>query len=220
MSTQNPTVPKNHNALLSASGWGAIYVKVKSVDHGMNVVTDLSTQRYSRTIYIKTQISDSFTLAIVCSSSGEYDALGEWVRGYARAASDPDGSVGPVHVVVPSRNFDKIAVPNSMTFGDFVEAVTYKVSIGFVGASDPVPHLGDLVSSFSLPTGDPDLPYYYPSGLALGGSVDTLYDQTNLDRANAAATDRLTAQYEAWAAAQSGTAWQNDLLDRLAPGGE
>jgi len=177
MSVQNPVVPKNHNALLTATGWGSIYVKVKAIDHGIFIVSDTSVQRFSRSLYVKKRAGGSFTLAIVCSTYAEYKALGDWIRGYGQIAADPDGAVGPVRVMVPDRKFDKIAIPQSVSFGDNYSAVTYKISIAFVGANDPVPHSADFVSSFSMPAAvGTDLPYFYPAGRPLTGTVDALYD--------------------------------------------
>lgn len=219
MSVQNPTVPKNYNCVMSASGWGAIYVKVLTIGHGISIVANSSTQRFSRALYVEKRSSGSFGLVLVCSSPAEHKALGDWIMGYGRLAADPDGQVGSVRVVCPVREFDKVAIPDSVTFGDTYDQITYPVSINFVGSRDPVPYTADFVSSFSMPSGDPDLPYYYPAGHQLSGDVDTLYDQTNVDRANRAATDRLTAQYEAWKAAQ-GKSWQSQFLDTIVPQGE
>lgn len=181
-SAANPIRPKNSNATMSASKWGTIYVKILQIGHGVHIASSTVQTRFSRALYATKRTSGTFGLVIVCSSYDEYDSLGKWITGYGRKAASTEGGVGPVRVVVPSRNFDKVAIPSGVTFGDAVGAITYPVSINFTGARDPVPHTPGFISSFSLPTGrdvDPALPYFYPGGTQLAGAAkgdDALYD--------------------------------------------
>lgn len=176
----NPPVPKDWNALMTASGWGTIYVKVQTIGHGISVVSTSSTGRKARTLYITRRTSGSFGVTFICTSYDEYKALGDWIMGYGKRLATEAPSVGPVRMICPSRNFDKVAVPKGVSFGDDAMTHTYPVSIDFIGSRDPVPLTADYVSSFSLPAdSDPSLPYYYPAGEQLSGEqtgVDSMFD--------------------------------------------
>ena len=179
-STSTPNRPANYNARMSASGWGEIYVKVMTIGHGMSVISSESTTRFGNTTYVEAVTGGSFTLDLICSSYTEWERLGLWIRGYGRKVADPAGGVGPVRVECGVRNFDKVAIPSLAEFGDAVKPATYRTSIRFLGARDPVPLTSEFTSNFVLPAStDESLPYYYPAGTQLSGSGkgdDALYN--------------------------------------------
>lgn len=177
----NPPRRPGTNGTFSASGWGVIHVKITSIGHGMSVVSTTSQGRRGRSLYVTRRTSGSFGLQVMCSSYESYKELGEWIQGYGRRLADGAGAtVGPVRVTCPSRNFDKIAVPSGVSFGDTVHSHTYPVSINFLGTSDPLPLTALYSSSFVLPSNaEPSLPYFYPGGTQLTGDetgVDSMFD--------------------------------------------
>ena len=180
MSVANPPRPKTYNGYLTASGWGTIYVRAMKIDHGMSVIT--SGSAYSRggtDLYITRRTSGSFNAQFLCTSYAEYKQFGDWIREYGKRLAVDAPTVGPVRMVVPSKDFDMVAVPSGTSFGDAVDSITYPVSIAFMGARDPVPL--STLSEFRLPAGssDPSLPYYYPGGEQLSGGQrgkDSVFD--------------------------------------------
>jgi len=180
-SVANPPRPSTYNGLLTAQGWGTLYVRIMSIGHGMSIVSSGSKSRRGRTVYITRRTSGSFGVNFLCASSQEYDIFGAWIRGYGERLARSAPTVGPVRVMCPSRNFDKVAIPKGVTFGDTSLSHIYPISIQFLGSRDPVPLTSDFTSTFVLPnhSDDPSLPYYYPGGTQLSGDekgIDSLFD--------------------------------------------
>lgn len=182
MSVSNPPRPKTYNGYLTASGWGTLYVRVMTIGHGMSVISSgTAYSRGGRELYLTRRTSGSFGATFLCTSFQEYRDFGTWIKEYGQRLAVDAPTVGPVRVVCPSRNFDKVAVPNGITFGDRVDAVTYPISINFMGSRDPVSMTNEFLSEYRDPEGsdDPSLPYYYPGGTQLSGTakgVDSLFD--------------------------------------------
>lgn len=171
------------NCTISIANFGRARVRATRVTHGMSVIAYAgeAESRAGKAIYLSKRTSGSFELSLVFARDDRYRQVMEWLQRYQRWAGNPKTKAGACRVTIPSRNFDKVGILESgVTFGDQVDAVTHKVTLGFVGSSDPIGFKNDTVSKFALPKHqDPSLPYFYPAGRQLKGDQmgwDTIYD--------------------------------------------
>lgn len=171
------------NCTISIPGFGAIRVKATRVTHGMSVI-QYNVGGEGRNVgafYASKRTSGSFELDLVFGTYWGYERVMLWLQSYMYWAGNPKTFATPVRVTIPSRNFDKTgALEAGVSFGDKVGEVTYKATLEFVGARDPLEMAGTYVSQYALPdNSDPSLPYFNPSGDELKGQQngwDTAYD--------------------------------------------
>lgn len=168
------------NGLIGAPGYGGRKIKVDMLNFGLTIVGQTDDSRNGRAYYPNFVSSGSFNLNVIFPSWREYVDFGNWMIEYGKRAANSVDSTGPMIVIVPSVNFSKVGMPSTgITFGDYVAAVSYQMSIHFTGARDPITKGSALTSKFInvKTTVDPEAPFFYPAGFQLSGTdgIDTLY---------------------------------------------
>lgn len=191
MARNGPPNPARLNAAIGAQNYGIKLAPVVSISFGIEQRSQEAHSRQKQTMYAQQVLDPSFVIGMTFTDQPEYHDMFEWFRAYGYLVTATDSIVGPMRVLVPSRNFDKIGVPTSgMTFGDDVSAVTFKLNIVFEGTSDPVTtdsgSLSPYWSQFVLPgkAADQSAPYFYPGGVQLSGQYadeDSLYNLPSPD---------------------------------------
>lgn len=139
------------NCLLSIPGFGDRLVWCLRIDHGVSIIpTSEGESRRARSFHTRHRSSGSFSAQFAFRSWDEYDAFMQWLEGYLRWMADPEADPSPCRIIVPGRNFDKVAIPQKITRGDKVGTVVYRITIRFQGARDPVLDLrnSDLLAKF------------------------------------------------------------------------
>lgn len=169
------------NAKLSYSINGQQYTfdyRCGNVLHGVRMVADESTSRTRRAYYPHRLSAAPFTIEALINGYNERVAFSNYLYDYTQRALDPglDGRFPQMTVMVASRKFSRQGVPlDGIAWGTHVGAFVWRPRVTFETTMDT--SLGDTadpsVSSFvldSLATSRaPELKYFYPSGIQLGG---------------------------------------------------
>lgn len=169
------------NCTLSAAGFGSVNVMLASFSHGIEIVGTSDSARTRKAFYVSAVTSTAFSIVILCGSDKRrYSLLSLWLKSYGDRVSNPNGGVGPMRVQVPSRNFDRLAIPKTgVHFGEVWNDVARTIPLSFVGARSPGDFANPLASNFINST-DADGKYFYPGGEQLTAAddpEDTLYNQ-------------------------------------------
>lgn len=128
-----------YNALLVADGWGQMQIKVESFSHGIDIFSQEDRTRYTKTEYPNKVTLSDFSVTVVHRNHRVAAAFAKRLNDYARLASDPDANVGAMVVIIPSRDFVRFGIPTrGVTFGDKAGAITYKMTLQFTAAEDPL----------------------------------------------------------------------------------
>lgn len=166
------------NCVMSAEGYGSKTCDVMRIGHGINILAKEDKSRNHRGFYPFKRTSGSFGLRIVWANRDERDEFQAWMEKYVRLISDPATSgVGPLRVVIPAREFDKIAVPSGSSpaamYGDRFDAVTYALEMAFEGARDPLEYSSPWLSRYEAARvaaeGSDGSNTFYPAGNQEGG---------------------------------------------------
>lgn len=172
------------NCWIIADGFGYKNVHAVTVVMGLSIISDEYAARRHRTMHPWKQTSGSFTLEITHSNDEEYVSFNEWMKVYVERIINPDNNVvGPMRVVIESRNFDKLAIPaGGIEFGDRPQRFVKTQTIDFKGASDAI----DLESiDLNLISAAYHATYYEPGGnpgdyltsYAIGSVGDAVFDR-------------------------------------------
>ncbi len=126
----------DQNALLLAPGYGNALFYVTHVAYGVASSADQAESANDRTMYFKNVFTDDFYVSFVFNSWEAYQDGANWFSLYMALAADPDNtSIAPMTVYVPSRNFIGQGIPETgVSFGDHVPAITYPMTISFIGS--------------------------------------------------------------------------------------
>lgn len=194
-----PTKPepqRQTGCAMLVPGYGILRLHAQAVAFGISIVANESESRHRKAMYVTAKTSGSFNLSLAFYTHHEYAEFGRIMLHYGNNLTR--GIVGsPCRVMIPSlldsktgKPFDRNGIPRSgVPFGERVGELVPKVTLSFIGTSDPYSPVGvrdvGLVSNvigreyLGAIKKDPMAAYYYPSGSQLSGSnygVDTLYD--------------------------------------------
>lgn len=169
------------NCFLSAGGHGDYEVTVTTISHGISIAAGAPDQaRNHRAYYFSRRTSGSFTLGLVFTSQKAYGDFGAWLQAYGSKVSAPGVKVGAMRVSIPSREFERVAVPVSgTTYGEQVGQVSYPMSLRFDGGRDSEDFSSPAISQFVAPIfNQEESAFFYPGGTQLSGAgskEDALY---------------------------------------------
>jgi hypothetical protein len=171
------------NGVMGASGYGARAIKVETISYGLSIEGSSAKGRFSPVFSLNLVTQPGFSIGLVFSTHGEYQAFFDWISTYGTKAAHNVGSTGPMRVIVPSRRFDQVGIPKEgITFGDEVHSVVYRQNLNFVGTRGHLSpaQIRKTVSKYIGPTKSNDAPFFYPGGIQLSGaqSDDALYGGT------------------------------------------
>lgn len=163
------------NAVIGARGYGQRFLRVLRVSFALSITANESETKEGGGFYPRRTDSSSFTLGMVFTSHQERVNFGDWIVRYGRRISAPSNPYGPMRVIIPSRWFDRTAVPTrGIQYGDRVDLISYPMTIPFRGARTPLELESTLVSKFQLgkkvKSQYPDVRYFYPGGKTLTGN--------------------------------------------------
>lgn len=161
------------NCILSAAGYGSVSVAISGFSHGIEIIGSQDQARTRKAFYVSARTSTAFTITLLLGSDrSRYDLFVLWLKSYCDRRASPNGSVSDMRVQVPSRGFDRLAVPKSgIRFGDNLDEVGRKMSLSFIGARSPGDYLNPISSKFTNTT-DADARYFYPGGVQLTAADD------------------------------------------------
>ena len=125
--------------LFLAPGYGNAAFYVIHVAYGVSASFMEAESANDRTVYFHNVYTDNFAISMQFPSWDAYQAAANWFRLYMAYSADPDtANISPMSVIVPSRNFYGQGVPETgVSFGDHVPAITYPMTINFIGALNP-----------------------------------------------------------------------------------
>jgi len=160
----------NVNGLFIAPGYGNAAFYVIHVAYGVAASVKEAESANDRTAYFHNVFADNFVISMQFNSWENYNAAADWFSFYMLAAANADTPISPMTVVVPSRNFMGVGIPETgVSFGDHVPAITYPMTVSFVSALDsqapteiswaPPQNPGPANSSF-YPLDNGASPYY------------------------------------------------------------
>lgn len=170
-------MPRDGVLHIDVPGYGSRRERCDLLDHGINIYGNgESATRYTVYPYNFIVSSGSFEFTLVFRSASESNAFSRWTEAYLRrAASGAVGFLRPWRVSVPSRDFEKIGIPQGVTYGEKVGQILYKQQIRMKGTSSPVEDARDVSrlvtqgNQFST-RGDP---FTYPTRPQLVAERDT-----------------------------------------------
>jgi hypothetical protein len=156
--------------LFIAPGFGNAAFYVIHVAYGVAASVQEAESAHQRTAYFHNVYADNFVVSMQFDSWENYNAAANWFSDFMLAASTADGAISPMTVVVPSRGFVGVGIPETgVSFGDHVPAITYPMTVSFVSAIDalaptevswvPPANPGPANSSF-YPLDNGASPYY------------------------------------------------------------
>lgn len=187
---------KTTGCAMLVPGYGILRLHATAVMFGINIVATETESRHGKAMNVAAKTSGGFTLDLAFYNRAEYLLFSRVILHYGNNVTR--GIVGsPCRVMIPSiidsksgKSFDRVGIPESPApFGEDVTIIAPKVSMRFMGTSDPYSPVGvkdiglvsNVIGSEYLNSikRDPQSAYYYPSGSQLSGKnygVDTLYD--------------------------------------------
>lgn len=127
------------NASLIIPNWGTRKIMITGLGYGKTVAASETEARRLKAFYSKRATSGLWFVEAIFTTYAEYMDFQEWFLRYYNRISDPNMTpLNPVTVRVPSRKFEKVGYPVAqLDFGDYVNRVTYPITLNFVSASDP-----------------------------------------------------------------------------------
>jgi hypothetical protein len=169
----------NVNGLFLAPGYGNAAFYVIHVSYGVSASFVEAEAANDRSVYFHNVYTDNFAISMQFDSWENYNAAANWFRLFMAYSADPDtSSISPMTVVVPSRNFYGQGIPQTgVSFGDHVPAITYPMTVSFVGAlSSVAPTENDFVPPTKPGLGNST---FYPidNSYAINPTDSDLYDQ-------------------------------------------
>ena len=157
-----------YNGVLTASGYGSIPIRVKTIEYGLNIVGSPDASSTFKYFYTRQRQVDSFNVTVIFDSTAEREAFFTWFREYALQAIAPS-SVGPVRVQVPVRNFDMTAtLVNGVQKVNAPTDVLWENTLVFQGATFNTGYTA--ASTFSAPANSVSSQYFYPQSTDLNAS--------------------------------------------------
>lgn len=126
--------------LFLAPGYGNAAFYVIHVAYGVSSSFVEAESANDRSVYFHNVYTDNFVVSMQFDSWENYNAAANWFRLFMGRAADPDiPSISPMTVMVPSRNFIGQGIPETgVSFGDHVPAITYPMTVSFVGALNSI----------------------------------------------------------------------------------
>lgn len=128
-----------NNARVSVQNWGFKDIMITGLGYGKTVASSESEARREKAFYSKRATSGLWFVETIFTSYEEFTAFQFWLLTYYNRITDPKmAPLSPMKVSVPSRKFEKLGYPVAeLQFGDYVNRVTYTMTLNFVSASDP-----------------------------------------------------------------------------------
>lgn len=165
-------------ATFSAQGYGSRTTLCTGLSFGTSIEGEESESREHSTFYPTRVTSGSFSVDVAFPTHALWREFIEWMERYARAISNPNGTVGPMVVSIPFRGFSKVAIPTTgFQYGDKTGQLVRRSTISFEGANDPLKPGQRGTSSEPVIPGDDIVKTFYPTGFQAGGRTeDALYN--------------------------------------------
>lgn len=166
------------NGLFLAPGYGNAAFYVIHVAYGVSSSYVLAESANDRTVYFHNVYTDNFVISMQFDSWDNYQAAANWFRLFMAYSADPNTvNISPMTVMVPSKNFIGMGIPETgVSFGDYVPAITYPMTISFIGALNSYnPTENDYVPPASPGVNNST---FYPidNSYAINPDDSTLYD--------------------------------------------
>lgn len=147
-------------------------IRVGSISHGAVMVASESSGRNRRAYYPHRSAPAQFAIQPILIGPNERESFSDWMQGYADYIMDPGkaGVVPSMQVMVAVRGFHREGVPlQGIEWGDKVGAIVWTPTVVFETTKEPQ----DSESFTPSPTpslgSDPDMRYFWPTGVQLGG---------------------------------------------------
>lgn len=175
------------NGTISARGHGTRRLRVMGLEFGLNIIATSDNQaRTRRAFYPLITTGSSFTMTVGFVSWEEREGFNRWMSNFMDDVSSGTARYGTQTVVVPSRDFQRVAVPESeIEYGEGVGDMLYLSSVKFIGASDPLNT--DLTMKqmgtayYTKPRGSSEAQFFHPLGTQVAGAEslgETIFDTT------------------------------------------
>lgn len=174
------------NGHIGSVGVGKRRIRVTKLDQKVSIIASEDEAKRRRAFYPKIVTSSGFTMEIVFLSYEERASFTRWLSNYMDSVVSDTAESGVMTVSVPKYEFVRTCIPETeLEYGEGTTDLAYTLTMGFVGASDPVSlDLGGRmsgVSFFQMPKNNLTSKFFYPSGRQVKGaeSLDgTMFDDT------------------------------------------
>jgi hypothetical protein len=166
------------NGLFLAPGYGNATFYVIHVAYGVSSSYVEAESVTDRTVYFHNVYTDNFVISMQFDSWASYQGAADWFSAYMSMAADPDTlNISPMTVMVPSRNFIGVGIPETgVSFGDHVPAITYPMTVSFVGALNSTNPTENDYGSPAKPGINNSTFYPIDNSYAINPDDSTLYD--------------------------------------------
>jgi len=166
------------NSLFLAPGYGNAAFYVIHVAYGVSSSYVEAEAAHDRSVYFHNVYTDNFIISLQFNSWAAYHAGADWFSFYMAKAADPDNmNISPMTVMVPSRNFVGVGIPETgVSFGDHVPAITYPMSVSFVGTLNTITPTENDYGPPAKPGVNNSTFYPIENSYAINPSDSTLYD--------------------------------------------
>lgn len=173
------------NATLSAAGFGTRKVRCNMLQQKIGIIANEDGPARTRQAFYSVVVTgSSFSMGMEFYSYAERESFNRWFRRFTEAVLDRTAPNAYMTVRVPSRRFVRTAVPETeIEYGEGLEDLVYTLTIGFVGASDPlnsrVMRDRKLISQYRGPKRRGVSRYFYPAGNQVAGAESlegTIFD--------------------------------------------
>ena len=167
------------NGLFLAPGYGNAAFYVIHLSYGVSASYELAEAARDRTVYFHNVFTANFIATLQFDSWEAYQAASDWFSLFMAYSSDPDiNNISPMTVIVPSKNFVGQGIPETgVSFGDHVPAITYPMTVNFVGALNSFNPTENSWTPPAKPGINNSTFYPIDNSYAINPDDATLYDQ-------------------------------------------
>lgn len=148
-------------------------VRAEVISHGVVMIASESSGRNRRAYYPHRLAPAQFAIQPILIGPSERESFSNWMQGYADFIMDPGkaGVVPSMQVMVAVRGFQREGVPlQGMEWGDKLGSMVWKPTVVFETTKEPQDTETFTTSKVTTLGGDPDMRYFWPTGIQLGGN--------------------------------------------------
>ena len=174
------------NGVFSTKNFGSYKVRIDQIQYGLDIIASQGESGVRQAFYPVAYDGSSWSMVLLFTDYADREKFNDWLRTYMEKVVQGHGFYASMTVNCPVRNFTRVGIPqDQIDYGEGITDVGYKVSLNFLGVTDPTdPNksvLNSGISYFQWPKKDKTTRYFYPASKQLAGAADlagTIFDPT------------------------------------------